>query len=686
MTIDQTLRSMLKSSFLFTLIIVQVLFFPSISFAQEVPASDSAAATDSAAPSAETVAAPASPPPANPEPPTNPTNTGPAEPTGASRPAYQYNEQTGLWESDQYTWDPATKQTTPKTPQEYSYNPATGMWDTTEMIYDVVSGTYIPNVVSSKQPPPADYNGLVHNTGPDSQNTVNSASNSSTFFNGFYNVSISNDISSNALSGNASVLQNTNAGGAITGDAQGIVTILNMLQSSWDPAWGDIATFSADIAGNVNGDLNLDISQLGPNSQTSVSDQSKLDLNVVVAGDVDINNDIAVNASSGNALVSGNTSAGDARSGSAMALVNILNFINSQIYAGKSFVGIINITGNFNGDILAPFINGGKTISSTGPNSNTNLSSNNTSTLNANVTNTTDINNNINAEATTGDADVGNNTKAGSATSGQASTNVVLLNLTGKQIVASNALLVFVNVSGQWVGLIMDAPAGTTAAAIGSGATVNANSARTTNVDINATTNNQINNNVTVTANSGDAAVTDNTLAGNAATGDASAGANVLNMVGSELNLSNWFGVLFINVLGNWYGSFGIDTAAGNLAVGNSSSGGPSTGPGVFQFAPSSDPAASPSTGAANVNAQFGGGSAGTINNNSDGVLPAATQPSTIAQGASSPASAAVASTVSSSKGFNLKPNPLAVGSVAAGILLLGGERMVVRFRNKFTI
>ena len=141
MTTAEAIRISTRNVLLLTLIIVQVLFFPGVIMAQEVPASDPAAATDSAtAPSAETVAAPASPPPANPEP---PANTGPTEPPGASRPAYQFNEATGLWESDQYTWDPNTHQTTPKTSQDYSYNPATGMWDTTEMRYDPVSGTYV---------------------------------------------------------------------------------------------------------------------------------------------------------------------------------------------------------------------------------------------------------------------------------------------------------------------------------------------------------------------------------------------------------------------------------------------------------------------------------------------------------------------------------------------------------------
>ena len=35
-------------------------------------------------------------------------------------------------------------------------------------------------------------------------------------------------------------------------------------------------------------------------------------------------------------------------------------------------------------------------------------------------------------------------------------------------------------------------------------------------------------------------------------------------MANSAFNVSDWFGVLFINVLGNWNGSFGVDTSRGN--------------------------------------------------------------------------------------------------------------------------
>jgi hypothetical protein len=188
--------------------------------------------------------------------------------------------------------------------------------------------------------------------------------------------------------------------------------------------------------------------------------------------------------------------------------------------------------------------------------------------------NTTEaITNAINSSTTTGDASVSGNTSAGSATSGIAKGNITLLNLTGSNTVGKNDLLVFVNVLGKWVGVIMNAPTGSTAADLGGGITQSgpgSNNVLANNVTDNSTTTNNANlaihNNVNVGAHSGDATVSNNTRGGNARSGNAYTAVNILNMEGSNLSLSDWFGVLFINVFGFWNGSFGVNTSAGDPA------------------------------------------------------------------------------------------------------------------------
>lgn len=538
--------------------------------------------------------------PVGPQLPTGPQGpTGPSAPTGADSTTYHQNIATGLWENDYYIWNPATNQAKLKTPGEpYVYNPDTKMWDTTEWVYRPELGKFDPVTVSVAKPP-ANSNtgsrGLITNTGPSSNNNIVFGGNSHTTAGLTYDSYIRNRIGSQAQTGDASLQGNTVAGSALTGDAQTIDNILNLLQSSWGPIGSDnVSTFVANIDGNVVGDLYIDPSAL----PTGPSGNSNLDVNVAVNGQ--INNDIDVNAASGNATIRNNTQAGDASTGNASTVVNLINLLNSAITANKSFVGVLNINGNLEGDILLPPGMLSAIIAATGPNSNNTINGGGSNNLGVTVNDNTAINNNVAADAASGNVNISGNTTAGDATSGKATSNITLLNLTGQKVVAKNAVLVFVNVLGKWVGLIMNAPAGSNAvAATGPGSNNTIGDTSQNNTNINATRNSNITNNVTAGAHSGDATVSGNTSAGDAKSGDASVAVNILNLTDTSFNVSDWFGVLFINVFGSWLGSFGVNTPYGNrvapVAAGNtgtnaaissvSSSNTPPAGS-VFQFIP----------------------------------------------------------------------------------------------------
>ena len=499
---------------------------------------------------------------------------GPTQPPGPERKSYVYNPETKLYENDKYTWDPVTGKTAPKITPKYSYNTVTGMWDTTEWRYDAPSGKYVPNIVSVAANPLTDSSSVPLNLPSDSS--------SDHTFDLFYNASISNAFSSQATTGNASVIGNTLGGSALSGDALALANIFNLLQSSASfLGGGEVATFSSDIYGDVYGDLYIDPAVLATLQPASTANEAKIDINV--AGSGQINNDIALDAQSGDANVQKNTTAGNATSGSATAILNLINLINSAISTGGSFMGMLNIYGNLNGDILLP-----ENILQTllAANGSTNAID---TDITANLSDSQSINNNVDATAASGAASVTHNTTAGAATTGDASTNITLLNLTGRQVVGANSLLVFVNVLGTWVGVIMDAPTGSTSAALGSGITENTQSL---DAGIDSDTDSQINNNVNVNAASGDATVASNTTAGNATTGDAKAAVNILNITNSSFNFADWFGVLFINVFGTWNGSFGVDTAAGEppQQTPTGQSAGASTAqaaqPKVFRFVP----------------------------------------------------------------------------------------------------
>lgn len=508
---------------------------------------------------------------------TGASDTGPSQPNGDAADTYTYNESTGLWENDYYTWNPDTHTTAPKSSQSYSYNPETNHWDTVDWRYNAATKTYEPNVVDTTAVPNYDPN---PNTEPSNDQSPTLGN-----FNGFYNASISNAFRTLALSGNAALSGNTVAGSASTGSAYANATVINLLQSMGILGSGNVATFALDVPDHT-GDILLSPDQLGRIAVAASGIAPPLTVNTQANGI--ITNDIAVQAASGNAAITENTSAGDASTGDAHAIANVVNAIGTSIGADNSFIGNLNIFGNLNGDILLPEGMLETLLASNAASSASAIPSNLDQAGLINAVNKLGIDNTIASDAKSGDATVSNNTVAGNATSGNALSNVTVLNLTGSDVIGADNLLVFVNVLGKWVGMIVNAP-GATAASLGGGITKNTMSPAETT--LNSDTTNTIANNLDVRAKSGDALLANNTQAGNATTGNATTSVNLANFINTKLSLSEWFGILFINVFGSWNGSFGVNTAAGTVtstspAGGNSNQPSTTSHTRVYAFAP----------------------------------------------------------------------------------------------------
>ncbi len=518
------------------------------------------------------------------------TNTEPATSEDAP-PKYKFNPETGLWENGIYAWNPANNKTTPLKEVNYSYNPETEQWDTDVWVYDSTAKSYVPqnvkatientgtnstnqisNPVSDTQISNTGPNskqhantGTISNTGPESENTIEEDDKNSKFFDTYFNASISNSLNSTASSGDASVLYNTNAGSASTGDAEVVASIINMLQSSWSANGQAPAILNTTIQGGHVGDLVIDPENL------SVSDSSSLGkLNVEHVETAGIQNNLDIQANSGNALVSKNTNAGDATTGDALAVAQVMNLINSSIVAGQSFIGTINVYGDLEGDVLLPESLTEQLLAAKVPTANVSL------TGDLELDNKTDIviDNNLQLASSSGNAEVSNNTNAGDAKSGNAQTDITVFNLIGEQLNSSSGLLVFVNVFGEWIGFITGAPEGSNSAFLGGGAAQSTPIAGVTALDADIERSYVIENNINISASSGNATVSSNTNAGDATTGDAYAALNLLNFVNSSLNFSNIFGVVQLNILGNWYGSFGTDTAYGGFSTNGGGIGG----------------------------------------------------------------------------------------------------------------
>lgn len=499
--------------------------------------------------------------------PVAPAPAGITSPTGSDAGTYTYNSCTGLWENAYYTWSPATQMATPKTPYVYACDTATWRWVTNVWIYSPAAGKYLQVPTSRATlpagatvaadslnpcapPPPASTGSS--STAPDNNTTgsptTSSGGNSTA-------ATMQNGVTSGATSGNAAVTQNLNGGSAASGNATVVANVLNALNSSSALNGGNVVTFTANVNGNVQGDLIVDPNMLQPASTSDPLSNPNLTVNNQTNGQ--INNNIKLAAATGDATVAQNTTAGDATTGTASAIANVVNMLNSIVSAGKSFVGVVNINGDMQGNILVPqnFID--SLIASNTPSTTVSLTPDQAQSIG--MTNAANLatTNNVTNTATSGAANVTNNTNAGNATTGATSTKVTIFNLTGNQVVGANCLLVFVNVSGTWVGVIMNAPQGATAAALGSGLSQNTLAPTATLAN---STNGSITNNIDVNAHSGDATVDSNTNAGNARSGNANTAVNLLNMNNANLALTGWFGILFINIFGNWYGNFGIYT------------------------------------------------------------------------------------------------------------------------------
>lgn len=343
---------------------------------------------------------------------------------------------------------------------------------------------------------------------------------------------------------------NQTGGNATSGNSSGTANIVNAVASSDSLSGGGLQTFTDNINGTHNGNIVLNPNTILPaGSSTSNSTPTQTDANV--QNNTTINNNVNLMATSGNATVANNRGGGSATTGYATTQADIINLVESLISNKQSFVGIINIYGTLNGNIVLPasLVNsllkqtpGGSGVSG-----------------NVTATNNVSINNDVSLTALSGTATVINNGRGGNATSGNAMTSLNIYNLINSQIVGGNVLLVFVNVMGHWYGLLMNAPAGTTSTALGGG--IQADTALPAS-NVTATNNVVINNVVNLWSQTGNATVASNGRGGNATTGNATAIADIVNIVGTQINLTGWLGILIINVFGTWNGSLIVASPA----------------------------------------------------------------------------------------------------------------------------
>jgi hypothetical protein len=483
---------------------------------------------------------------------------------------------------------------------------------------------YVWNGTKWVEKPPSSLSASNENTGPESSNDATASSDTDTNVTIDNDAAINNNLSVNFNTGGNSVLYNTNAGKLATGDVKLTVDLLNFINSVAAVQGGTLTM--ADIPTDYSG--NIELSKLdpkvinailayyvgsifellakntntGPESENSASASSTNTTDLTANQNAGINNNLTVEANTGNNTASYNTNVGDLKTGDIAAAINLVNIINSILSVPVLDIAMLNIFGSLVGNIILPdWMGGGCTgcgvcttacgglvspqitsgNTNTGPESDNTASGTASNTLNITTDYDAAIGNNVGLYANTGGNTVGNNTNAGNLTTGSVDVQMSITDIIN-QLVGDSWFLVFVNVLGQWTGQILGINPDNGSVVVLSGPTLTASNATTgpysqnnatasqeNNTDITHNADAAINNNLNLDLNTGNNTVTYNTNAGNLSTGNISVVGNIVNIINQAITLNKRLFLGFVNIMGDWFGSIG--TASSFPAVGGSS-------------------------------------------------------------------------------------------------------------------
>ncbi len=165
-------------------------------------------------------------------------------------------------------------------------------------------------------------------------------------------------------------MQNIEERGTIrSGDVNAVVNILNIVNSNLLNSRWTIA--SINVFGDWEGDLVLpselyftDFMSIGAtqNSDISVEDINKVIINVENDNNVEVSNNILVDSDSGqNELEATGTPDGkkgelensQIAAGQSDGAANVKNFLNTNVFNGRWYLGMVNTLGNWSGDIFS---------------------------------------------------------------------------------------------------------------------------------------------------------------------------------------------------------------------------------------------------------------------------------------------------------------------------------------------
>lgn len=368
-----------------------------------------------------------------------------------------------------------------------------------------------------------------------------------------------------------------------TGDALAWANLINLLNmnivgSNFAVLFIDVKDGSQDI------DLNEIWKQLeaqsAANSVFLVGDQSSPNLQLIIQNknDATLENNLSVCALSGNNLANQNNSA-SIDTGNATALANITNVVNTNILGSKFLFGIINITGQFKGNLILP-----RPEMFTGV-GNSAIGGANIDFSNQNIARVSDS---LSSSASTGDDQAVDNGGSSSVDTGNATSYVNDLSLINFNLFMNNWFYLMINNLGNWNGKTLSwsdptsveqqsTPSQTYQVEGGQLPSTEDPKAISEEVPESVFENKNtanICNKVKVLASTGNNQANENANDASIKTGNAKAGLNLINLINLNVLASRWF-MSLVNVLGNWNGNaiFAYPDLAVSLSDGPSSVG-----------------------------------------------------------------------------------------------------------------
>lgn len=335
-----------------------------------------------------------------------------------------------------------------------------------------------------------------------------------------------------------------------TGNSKAWANVVNLINANI--VGSDFAVIALDVVGDSDDEIDLnkvwqDILALDESGSLTYGEEISLNnlrLTILNINQAELTNDVNVTAATGGNTVADSGNA-EVRSGDAVAAANLVNVVNANILGGKFVIGMINILGNYRGNIILPR----KELFGTGKGGARLLAWVNQ--------NEAVVENNAAAEANTG----GNSSEGSgnlTTTTGDATAVANVFSVTNTDIMANNWMFLLFNNLGEWEGKIVnwDSPGAETQA--GTGSTIlQMGLLDTEDEEAGTIVENRnvavVKNQITATADSGNNSVINSNGDVTIVTGRARAVANIFNLVNTNVFGSRWLWGT-INILGKWVG------------------------------------------------------------------------------------------------------------------------------------